>query len=101
VELSTIIEDQEVESEILTNAEVLRPSEVPNEHMPYPQEFLGIQSISTLVKDQSLVKAPKPAHYGGGLTNSRIELSSGFPSHRATLASTAGRSPSYASRRAS
>jgi hypothetical protein len=51
---------QEVESEILTNAEVLRPSEVPNEHMPYPQEFLGIQNISTLVKDQSLVKAPKP-----------------------------------------
>jgi hypothetical protein len=59
VELATIIEDQEVRSKVFTNAEVLRPSEVPNEHMPYPQEFLGIQNISPLVKDQSLVKAPK------------------------------------------
>jgi hypothetical protein len=59
VKLSTIIEDQEFGSNVITNAEVLRPSEVPNEHMPYPQEFLGIQNISTLVKGQSLVKAPK------------------------------------------
>jgi hypothetical protein len=60
VELSTIIEDQELRSEIITNTEVLRPCELPNEHMPYPQQFLRIQNFSPLVKGQSLVIVPKP-----------------------------------------
>jgi hypothetical protein len=60
VKLSSISEDQELRSNVITNAEVLRPYKLPNDHMPYPREFVGIQNISPLVKDQSLLKAPKP-----------------------------------------
>jgi hypothetical protein len=59
VEFMTIMEDQEFRSNEFTNAEVRRPCKTPNEHMSYSQEFLGIQDIKTLVKDVSLVKAPK------------------------------------------
>jgi hypothetical protein len=61
VKLSPISEDQEVISKVFTNAEVLRPCELPNEHMPYPQEFLGIQNFSPMVNHQLLVMAPKHA----------------------------------------
>jgi hypothetical protein len=60
VELSTIMEDQEVGSKGFTNAEVRRPSEVPKEYLPFTQTSLGIQNVSTLVKGQTFVKAPKP-----------------------------------------
>jgi hypothetical protein len=59
VKLSPIIEDQEFESNVITNAEVLRPSEIPNEHMSHPKDFVGIQNFVPRVNHQLLVMVSK------------------------------------------
>jgi hypothetical protein len=55
VKLSTIIEDQELRSNVITNAEVLRPCKLPNDHMPYPKEFL--RKYPELVEGDDLEKS--------------------------------------------
>jgi ureidoglycolate hydrolase len=56
-----ILEDQEVESEILTNAEAPRPYEIPIVHMPHPNDFVGIQNFRPMVNHQLLVMVSKDA----------------------------------------
>jgi hypothetical protein len=55
LELSTIIEDQEVESEILTNAEAPRPYKIPIVHMPHPKDFVGIQNFRPTYGKSSVI----------------------------------------------
>jgi hypothetical protein len=74
VKLSTIIEDQEFGSNVITNAEALRPCKIPIVHMPYPKDFVGIQNFFPRVNHQLLVMAPKHANIQDTCTDPGIML---------------------------
>jgi hypothetical protein len=74
VKLSPIIEDQKFESNVIANAEVRRPSEIPNEPMSHPKDFVGIQNFVPRVNHQLLVMVSKHADIPDTCTDQEIML---------------------------